>query len=157
MGLEHWVKSKWCPRVLCADSAQATRSQELKVWCRGKNILQEFSPPYHHASIGFVERFNQTLLNRLRRMWAESPKYFSAKVEQAVDVYNHTPRSREIGCPENLWRASEDTWGLLLGKQKEERQKANWHNRFKRIKGNLVQGQKVWIWNTKIVTLKDKL
>ena len=90
-------------------------------------------------------------------MWAESPKGFAAKVEQAVEVYNHTPRSREIGCPNQLWQASKETCRFLLKKQREERQRANWRNRFKRIKGNLVQGQRVWIWNTKTVTLKDKL
>ena len=45
LGLEHWVKCKGCPRVMCADVAQATKSNELKAWCKGKNILQEFSPP----------------------------------------------------------------------------------------------------------------
>ena len=97
VGLEHWVKGRGDPRVLCADVAQATRSQELRNWCKGRNVSQEFSPPYHHASIGFVDRFNQTLLTRLRRMWIEDPKHFLVKLEQAVEIYNHTPRSRETG------------------------------------------------------------
>ena len=68
VGLEHWVKGRGDPRVLCIDVARATQSQELRNWCKGRNVPQEFSPPFHHASIGFVERFNHTLLNRLRRM-----------------------------------------------------------------------------------------
>ena len=39
LGLEHWVKCKGCPRVMCAYVAQATKSNELKAWCKGKNIL----------------------------------------------------------------------------------------------------------------------
>lgn len=71
LGLDQWVRDRGVPRVLCVDFAQATRSHELKKWCQERGITQEFSPPYHHSSIGFVECFNQTLLNRLRRMWQE--------------------------------------------------------------------------------------
>ena len=67
-GVGNWVKLGGCPRVLCADVAQATQSDDLRSWCKERGIIQEFSLPYHHASIGFVERFNQALLNRLRRM-----------------------------------------------------------------------------------------
>ena len=56
---------------------------ELKAWCKEKGVLQEFPPPYHHASIGFVEHFNQTLLNRVRRMWVDSPKLFAEKVRKS--------------------------------------------------------------------------
>ena len=90
-------------------------------------------------------------------MWIEDPKHFSVKVEQAVEIYNHTPHSREMGTPAQLWQASEDIWDRLLKEQREERQRANWRTRFRRTKGNLRLGQKVWIWNTKTVTLKDKL
>ena len=74
-----------------------------------------------------------------------------------MEIYNHTPRSGETGPPAQLWHASEDIWDRLLREQREERQRANWRTRFRRAKGNLRLGQKVWIWNTKTVTLKDKL
>ena len=156
-GLEWWVRSRGCPQVLCADVAQATRSRELKNWCKDRGVRQEFSPPYHHSSIGFVERFNQTLLNRLRRMWVEDPKAFAEKVERAVRVYNETPRSGTIDSPEQLWKGPEGTWEFLLNKQREERRRANWRNRYRRVKGNLNLGQRVWVWNTMTVTLRDKL
>ena len=143
--------------MLCADVVQVTRSRELKAWCQDREILQEFSPPYHHSSIGFVERFNQTLLNRLRRMWVVHPKAFAEKVSRAVQIYNETPRSTTVGSPEQLWKGSEGTWEFLLNRQREERRRANWRNRNCRIKGNLSLGQRVWVWNTKTVTLRDKL
>ena len=74
-----------------------------------------------------------------------------------MDIYNHTPRSREVGSPTSLWHAPKETWEYLVEGQKEERQKANWRYRHRKIQGNLDVGQKVWIWNTKTVTLKDKL
>ena len=44
-GLEQWVRNMGYPRVLCSDVAQATRSSELKTWCKERGIIQEFSPP----------------------------------------------------------------------------------------------------------------
>ena len=74
-----------------------------------------------------------------------------------MEIYNPTPHSREMGTPAQLWEASEDIWDRLLKEQREEHQRANWRTRLRRTKGNLRLGQKVWIWNTKTVTLKDKL
>ena len=109
IGLEHWVRVRGRPKILCADVAQATWSREFRAWCKEKGILQEFSPPYHHSSIGFVEHFNQTLLNQLRRVWAEEPKLFADKVKKAVEIYNHTPRSNMVGSLDNIWHASQKT------------------------------------------------
>lgn len=44
LGLEHWVKSRGYQRVLCADVAQATRSHELKAWCKEKTSFRNFLP-----------------------------------------------------------------------------------------------------------------
>ena len=76
-GLEKWVRDRSTPGVLCADVAQATKVGELKEWYKARGVVQEYSPPYHHSATGFVERFNQMLLNRLQRMWVESPKAFA--------------------------------------------------------------------------------
>ena len=92
-GLRKWVQTQGTPSVLCSDVCKATQSKELQQWCTQMGVTQEYSPPYHHASIGFVERFNQTLLNRLRCMWAENPRYFAKVVENAVEIYNDTPLS----------------------------------------------------------------
>ena len=32
--LDHWVRTRGCPRVLCGNMTQATRSSELKAWCK---------------------------------------------------------------------------------------------------------------------------
>ena len=65
-GLEKWVATQGVPSIVCSDVCKATQSKELQGWCGRRGLTQEYSPPYHHASIGFVERFNQTLLNHLR-------------------------------------------------------------------------------------------
>ena len=123
-GLKRWVQGKGVPLVICSDVCKATRSKELQRWCIEAGVKQEYSPPYHHASIGFVESFNQTLLNRLRRMWAKSPKCFARVVERTVDIYNDTPISSPeecqqtrssfvFGSPNQLWVSSPTVWQRL--------------------------------------------
>ena len=130
--------------------------------------MQEYSPPYHHASIGFVERFNQTLLNRLRRMWAEEPRYFARMVERAVEIYNDTPlsspeESKETRCsfvfgsPNQLWASSPAVWRRLHQHARQQHEKANYWTKGRRIQRTFQAGDLVWLWNTKVETLKDKL
>ena len=38
-GLEQWVRNRGCPPVLCANVAQATRSSELRTWCKERGII----------------------------------------------------------------------------------------------------------------------
>ena len=120
-GLKKWAQTQGAPSVLCSDVCKTTQSKELQRWCVQEGVIQEYSPPYHHSSIGFVKRFNQTLLNRLRRMWAEEPKYFAKIVERAVEIYNDTPlsspeESKEtpssflFGSPNQLWSNSWTMW-----------------------------------------------
>ena len=84
-----------------------------------------------------VERFNQTLLNRLRRMWAEEPKYFAKTVERAVAIYNDTPlsspeESKEtpnsfvFGSPNQLWGSSRTVWRRLCEHTRRQRAKENY-------------------------------
>ena len=130
--------------------------------------MQEYSLPYHHSSIGFVERFNQTLLNRLRRMWAEKPRYFARMVERAVEIYNDTPLSSSeescetsssfvFGLPNQLWGSSPVVLDRLHQHARRQREKANHRTRGRRIHRTFQAGDRVWLWNTKIETMKDKL
>ena len=107
-------------------------------------VTQEYSPPYHHASIGFVERFNQTLLNRLQCMWAENPRYFAKIVENAVKIYNdtplsspeeskETPKSFVFGSPNQLCKGSRVVWAWLREYAQQQRARANYSTRGRRI------------------------
>ena len=73
-GLWRWTRTRGTPSMICVDVCQATQLKELQQCCANKGVTLEYSPPYHHASLGFVERFRQTLLNQLRKIWAEHPR-----------------------------------------------------------------------------------
>ena len=143
-GLKKWTATQGTPSILCSDVCKATQSKELQRWCVQEGVTQEYSPPYHHASIGFVERFNQTLLNRLRRMWAEEPRYFAKTVERAIGIYNDTPLSASeesketpssfvFGSPNQLWNSSPVVWDRLHRHACLQRERANHRARGRRI------------------------
>ena len=167
-GLRQWVRDKGKPSVVCSDVCKATQSRDLQQWCDRERVVHEYSPPYHHASIGFVERFNQTLLNRFRRMWVEQPRYFANMVQRAVEIYNETPiSSHEVckqtphsllfGSPNQLWTSPPAVWSKLHEHARRQRAKANRLTKGRRIQRTFHTGDQVWLWNTKIETLRDKL
>ena len=143
-GLKKWAQVQGVPSILCSDVCKATQSKELRQWCTQEGVKQEYSPPYHHASIGFVERFNQTLLNRLQRMWAEEPRYFARTVEWAVEIYNNTPLSSPqgsqetpcsfaFGLPNQLWNSSPVVWDQLHQHARQQHERANHRTRGQHI------------------------
>ena len=80
--LEEWVETRGKPLVMYVDISQATQSKELQSVCASKGVVHQYSHPDHHTSLGFVEWFNQTLLNRLRKMWREYLRKFARVVRK---------------------------------------------------------------------------
>ena len=54
-GLNRWVRENGRPEVICADASTTSQSKDLHLWCERRGVSLEFSPPFHHASIEFVE------------------------------------------------------------------------------------------------------
>ena len=101
-------------------------------------------------------------------MWAEQSRYFPSTVEQAVDIYNSTPLSSledskettssfVFGSPQQLWNGSRVVWDRLREYAHRQRAQANHRTRGRRIQRTFRAGDRVWLWNTKVETLKDKL
>lgn len=63
----------------------------------------------------------------------------------------------KFGLLEQLWNGSPYVWRQLIDLQQEEHHRANEHTRGRRVKWEFNVGDRVWLWNTKTVTLKDKL
>ena len=89
-------------------------------------------------------------------------------VERAIKIYNDTPLSSleesketpssfQFGSPNQLWNASRTVWQQLQEYAQQQRAKANHRTRGRRIQRTFKAGDRVWLWNTKVETLKDKL
>ena len=101
-GLNQWVREQGRTSILCADASRANQSEYLRIWCERRGVKLEFSPPFHHASIDFVECFNQTLLHRIQRMRVENRRNFKTMVAKAMRVCNETPLDRTWELPYQL-------------------------------------------------------
>ena len=63
-----WIFRHGSMVTLVWDNTRYFSSEELRKWCAGKGIEQVFIAPYRHESVGLVERYQQTLVDRLRKM-----------------------------------------------------------------------------------------
>ena len=115
----------------------------------------EYSPFYYHSSITFVEHFNRMLPNRLRY-----------GLERSKTVREQSGKGRTvISVNLNRWnlgalgsRGKETViWKRVVPLQRHQGAEANWRTRGKRMKWKYKEGDRVWMCNTKSITLRDKL
>ena len=101
-------------------------------------------------------------------MWEKEPRYFARTVERAVEIYNDTPLSSSeesketssffvFGSPNQLWNSSPMVWSQLHQYAHQQCERANHRTRGRRIHQTFQVGDRIWLWNAKIETLKDKL
>ena len=51
-GLNLWERKYGRPELICCDAVQANRSKAIREWGDKRGAQLEFSPPFHHASLG---------------------------------------------------------------------------------------------------------
>jgi len=66
--LEKWTKSRGPFKRLVSDGASYNQSARVRDWCQQQGAEQIFSPPHSHKSLGLVERYQRTLVDRVRKM-----------------------------------------------------------------------------------------
>ena len=66
--LQQWVRRNGLLKVLITDNATYYASSELRDWCTERSTKHKFIAPYRHQNVGLVERYHQTLINRIRKM-----------------------------------------------------------------------------------------
>ena len=76
------------PRLL-SDNGSSYVSGELAEWLQDKDIKHSRGAPYHPQTQGKIERWHQTLKNRILLENYFLPGNLEAQIEAFVDHYNH--------------------------------------------------------------------
>ncbi len=76
------------PRLL-SDNGSSYVSGDLAGWLQDKGIKHSRGPPYHPQTQGKIERWHQTLKNRILLENYFLPGDLEAQIEAFVDHYNH--------------------------------------------------------------------
>ena len=76
------------PRLL-SDNGSSYVSGELAEWLQDKGMKHSRGAPYHPQTQGKIERWHQTLKNRILLEHYFSPGDLEAQIEAFVDHYNH--------------------------------------------------------------------
>lgn len=84
--------SQGLPDVLVTDNGRNFTSKEFNTFLQNNGIKHLYSPPYHPASNGQIERAIQTFKNKLKRMANESCPW-SEKLPKALYSLRTVPNS----------------------------------------------------------------
>ena len=76
------------PRLL-SDNGSSYVSGELAEWLQDKGMKHSRGAPYHPQTQGKIERWHQTLKNRILLEHYFLPGDLEAQIEAFVDHYNH--------------------------------------------------------------------
>ena len=109
--------NKWCqelrrPQVILSDNATYYKSKKLMNWAKNRGVKLMNIAAYAHKSNGIVERYNQTLIGRIRRMLSEEKHQDWSKVLWHVaGIINETQHSVINETPMSVWEGDEALWG----------------------------------------------
>ena len=106
-----------------------------------------WSPPGSHKSNGLVERFNQTLIGRIRRLLAEGRfTSWEQTLAEALNAIRTTKNAITEFTPEEVWKGNEETWRTVRANMRIARVKANTRLRLWRHTYRI--GDRVWLWDS---------
>ena len=100
------IKKHGPPRIIATDNGKEFRNKECKELKEKYGFTWRFSSPYHHQGVGAIERANQTLWRKLKKLCEFGKKSWKRYVDKAVTATNISPH-RAIGT---------SPWKLLKGK-----------------------------------------
>jgi len=143
--LEHWKQSRGPIGKLVSDGASYNQSVRVQEWCRQAGVDQVFSPPHSHKSLGLVERYQRTLLDRIRKMTFHRGGSWSDHLQEAVTELNTMRHSTTGMTPAQLWEASEEDLEEALENSRRRRSTANSRRRL--INRRFQVGDRVLLWD----------
>ena len=119
--LRRWIRHHGQIHVLMTDNAAYYTSAELAEWCGANRIEHGFIVPYRHQSVGIVERYHQTLIDRIRKLRFINGGSWTDYLEGAVKALNEAKHSVMRFTPFELWYGTEEMRRLAFNRTVEER------------------------------------
>lgn len=110
------------PTALLTDNGQEFTSKKVQDLCRRTEIELRHDSPYNPTTQGCIERFNQTLMGKLRKLTDFGKKSWRKALDRATQAYNNS-MNRAIGCTPNELRGKELETGV--GRKYEVNAKLN--------------------------------
>jgi transposase InsO family protein len=96
------------PRLL-SDNGSSYVSGNLAEWLKGQGMKHSRGAPYHPQTQGKIERWHQTLKNRILLENYFLPDDLEAQVEAFVDHYNHQRYHESLNTSHRLTSTSDGT------------------------------------------------
>ena len=76
--------------------------------CNANEVEHKFIASYRHQSIALVERYHQTLINRIRRLKFLGRGSWTDYIDKAVDLINEATHSVTKFSPLELWNGTHE-------------------------------------------------
>jgi len=109
------------PRLL-SDNGSSYISGDLAKWLKGRGMQHSRGAPYHPMTQGKIERWHQTLKNRILLEHYHVPGDLRAQIEAFVEHYNHRRYHESLGnlTPADVYSGRGQT--ILLERERIKRQ-----------------------------------
>jgi transposase InsO family protein len=109
------------PRLL-SDNGASYISGDLAKWLQGRGMQHSRGAPYHPMTQGKIERWHQTLKNRILLEHYYLPGDLRAQIEAFVEHYNHRRYHESLGnlTPADVYSGRGQT--ILLERERIKRQ-----------------------------------
>ena len=121
-GMDLWIKKYGHFKRLVTDNAPYYRSEEFKKWCGDHAVSHIFTAPYRHQSVGIVERYHKTLIDRIRRLRLAHGGSWTQYLGRAVDALNEAVHSVTGFTPKDLWTGTLSMRRIAQGRTIKERE-----------------------------------
>lgn len=85
------------PVSIISDNGKEFENAEIKLWCLERGIVLKHGSPYTPTTTGAIERFNQSLIRKLRRITKFGKRNWKECLSLVTNAYNIS-LNRSIGC-----------------------------------------------------------
>ncbi|XP_068122518.1 uncharacterized protein [Hyperolius riggenbachi] len=103
-----FIQTYGCPQRIHSDQGPCFKSRLMQELCQLYNIKKSHTTPYHPQGNGVCERFNRTLIQKIRSLEQEKKQRWPVYIKELVWAYNHTVHDATGYAPFHLFFGRED-------------------------------------------------